>query len=255
MTKDQTTKDRMTKDRVTKNQVFNFQRTNDPKTSDPKTNDQLSRHLAVPIFAATLFLLGVQIFAGAPIANATTLMRMSLAQMSRAATMIVRGRCAANETIWDEGEIWTRTTFEIAETWRGPSAASSAVRTGAAPPRIVVRLLGGSLASITSRVSGIPRFQPGEDVVLFLEPSARGDLSIVSWQQGTFRIRRSRQTAEETVTQDTAFFATYDPGTRSFDEGGIRRMPLANFRAQVAAALATNPSAADSAAPNWKRNP
>ena len=53
--------------------------------------------------------------------------------------------------------------------------------------------------------------------MLFLEPTARGDFSILSWEQGTFRIRRDASTAQETVTQDTASFATFDPASRRFE--------------------------------------
>jgi hypothetical protein len=157
----------------------------------------------------------------------TALVRMSVAQISRTARSIVRARCIANVAIWDSGEIWTRTTFEVEESWSGTSPSG----------RIVVRLLGGTIGNITSRVSGIPRFVPGEDAVLFLEPSRYGDFSIVSWQQGTFRIRRNHQTGGEIVTQDTASFATYDPVSRHFEAAGIRSMRLADFRSLVDAAL------------------
>jgi hypothetical protein len=166
-------------------------------------------------------------------AAATTLMRMSLAQMARTAKLIVRARCVSNATLWDEGEIWTRTTFAVEESWTSPPG----------PRQIAVRLLGGSLGNITSHVSGIPRFQPGEDTVLFLEPSRNGDLSIVSWQQGTFRIRPNATMGGEIVVQDTAASAlTYDPVSRRFEAAGIRAMALADFRSQVVAALGASSS-------------
>jgi hypothetical protein len=166
-------------------------------------------------------------------AVATTLMRMSLSQMARAAKVIVRARCVANSTVWDEGEIWTRTTFDVEESWTGPPGSR----------QIAVRLLGGSLGKITSHVSGIPRFQPGEDTVLFLEASRNGDFAIVSWQQGTFRIRPNAAMGGEIVVQDTAASAlTYDPVTRRFEAAGIPAMALADFRSQVVAALGPSSS-------------
>jgi hypothetical protein len=184
---------------------------------------RISKTLLSVAFALTL----------AAVGHATTLVRMSLAQISRASREIVRARCVANTTAWDVGEIWTFTTFDVEETWRGPAAG-----------RIIVRLLGGSLGSVTSRVSAIPHFQPGEEVVLFLEPTARGDFSVVSWQQGTFRIASDRASTgtsasnNEFVTQDTSSFETFDPSTHRFAKAGIRNMPLEKFRAQINAALA-----------------
>jgi hypothetical protein len=158
--------------------------------------------------------------------TATIIERMSLAKMAQAAPVIVRARCTRNWVARDAGEIWTLSSFTVEETWRGDE-----------PNQITVRLLGGSLGDITSYVSGVPRFLPGEDVVLFLEPTKRGDFSVVSWEQGTFRIRRDGSGAPALVTQDTASFATFDPATRTFRASGIRNMPLESFHARVEAIL------------------
>jgi hypothetical protein len=179
---------------------------------------------------ATLAIFALVFVVLTPAARAATLARMSLAQMSRAAPVIVRAECLENSAAWDAEEIWTFTSFAVQEAWRG-----------APPPRIVVRLLGGTIDDLTSSVSGIPRFRPGEEVILFLEPTRAGDFSIVSWMQGTFRIRHDPRTGEETVTQDTASFATFDPATRRFEPSGVRDMPIISFRAHVDAALRAAP--------------
>lgn len=159
-------------------------------------------------------------------ATATTLERMSLAKMSRTATLIVRARCLENSAGWDAGEIWTLASFRVEEVWRG-----------SAPPRITVRLLGGRTGNLTSSVSGVPRFRRGEKVILFLEPTPRGDFSVVSWEQGTFRIHSPLHSVQESVTQDTATFETFDPTTRRFETTGIRNLPIEIFRSEVEAAL------------------
>jgi len=158
-------------------------------------------------------------------ATATTLARMSVAQMSHAAHAIVRARCVANSAGWDADEIWTFTSFEVQEVWQG-----------SAPARITVRLLGGRVGNLTSSVAGVLRFRSGEEIVLFLERTPRGDFSVVSWEQGTFRIRREAATGSENVTQDSASFATFDPATREFETAGIRNLPIETFRARVDAA-------------------
>ena len=156
----------------------------------------------------------------------TTLAHMSIAKLTHASSLILRAHCVENSTAWDAGEIWTFTTYEPTEVWKG-----------SAQSRVRVRLLGGRLGNLTSNVSGVPRFRAGEDVVLFLATSARGDFSVVSWVQGTFRIHHGQRTGEETVTQDSASFDTFDPSTRQFTASGIRELPLQQFRSQVAAAL------------------
>ena len=161
---------------------------------------------------------------------ATTLKRMSIADLSRAAGVIVRARCAGNSTRWEAGEIWTFTTFEVREIWKG-----------SAPAQIAVRLLGGTAGNLTSTVSGVPRFASGEEVVLFLERTAAGDFSVVSWVQGTFRIARDRVTGDETVTQDTAVYAILDPASRRLETSAIRKMPATEFRALISASLDAAP--------------
>ena len=177
-----------------------------------------------------LFLAAVQVGAGLT-ASGTTLERMSVAQMTQAARLVVRAQCVANSTAWDGGEIWTFTSFTVEDAWKGaPSGAAQ---------QLTVRLLGGSVGNLSSTVSGVPRFHPGEDVILFLQPTARGDYSIVSWVQGTFRIHRDARSGAEIVVQDTASFDTYDPATRQFDAEGIRNLPVAALRMRVQSALAT----------------
>lgn len=161
--------------------------------------------------------------------RATTIERMSIERMSRAAPLIIRAQCISNATAWDAGEIWTFTTFQVLETWKASSRQ--------VPHQITVRLLGGTAGALTSHVSGIPRFRVGEEVVLFLERTGRGDFSVVSWQQGTFRVRRDTRGGEGIVTQDTAAFATFDPHTRRFEASGIRKLALSSFRQRVESAM------------------
>ena len=155
-------------------------------------------------------------------AGATTLARMSLEKLARSAPLIVRARCVGNSTRWDAGEIWTFTNFNVEEIWRG-----------SAPPEITVHLLGGRLGNLTSTVSGVPRFLPGEEVVLFLEPTARGDFSVTSWAQGTLRIRRDPGTGAENATQDSASVATFDSATHRFETQGIRNISLDVLRSRI----------------------
>lgn len=175
--------------------------------------------------AAAMLLVVVAVFTCGE-ARATSLRRMSVAEMSRAAGVIVRAKAAGESTRWDAGEIWTFTTFDVKEVWKG-----------AAAQQIVVRLLGGRTAEFTSTVAGVPRFRAGEEVILFLEQTKRGDYSITSWMQGTFRVVRDAATGQERVQQDTAIFPVFDPATRSFAASGIRNLAISELRAQVAAAL------------------
>ena len=177
---------------------------------------------------AALAFISASLAASYSSARATTLKRMSVADLSRVAHTVVRARCVTSSTRWDTGEIWTFTTFDVEEIWKG-----------SAPAHITVRLLGGRTEDFTSTVSGVPRFSPGEELILFLERTPAQDFSIVSWMQGTFRIGLNGAT-EETVTQDTASFPVFDPASQRFEATGIRKMPISAFRSLVIVSTQTH---------------
>jgi hypothetical protein len=159
-------------------------------------------------------------------ASATTLIRMDLKVLAHSAELIVRARCAGSETRWETGAIWTFDDFEVLETFKG------------APPRILrVRLPGGRVGHLETRIEGVPHFSQGEEAVLFVEQTSAGDYGVTSWAQGAFRIHRETVSGEARITQDTSRFAVFDPGTRQFSPAGIRDLPLSDFRRQLAEAL------------------
>jgi hypothetical protein len=160
-------------------------------------------------------------------AMATTLVRMELDELTRTAAVVARARCVGTSSQWEDGHLWTLTTFEVVEVWKNK-----------APRTIVVRLVGGDDGRRKVLVDGVPRFRAGEEVVLFLEPSGRGQLTVTSWAQGTFRIRRDPETREESVTQDTSGVSVFDAATRQFSAGGVRRMEMGDFHARVLRAAA-----------------
>ncbi len=149
---------------------------------------------------------------------ATTLARMDLGHLAAAAKVIVRAKCLGGESRWEHGEIWTETRFAALEAFKGQP-----------PAEFTTRLLGGRVGAIESLVDAVPRFQAGEEVILFLVPSSGGDYTIAAWKEGTFRVRRGIA-GHALVTQDIAAQVLYDRRTREFHASGVRRMPLTAFR-------------------------
>ena len=178
----------------------------------------------------TLALALAMLLAVASNAWPTTFVKMSLEQLTAAAPLIVRARCQGSIVSTEKSEIWTITSFEVREVWKG-----------SAPQVVRVRLLGGRTAELTSHVEGVPRFLPGEDVVLFLAPLRRGNYSVTSWAQGTFRIHRAGANAQFVVTQDTGAFSpaelTGGSASSGADGSAVRGMPLEEFRRRVAESI------------------
>jgi hypothetical protein len=172
-----------------------------------------------------VYLIVMQLFAATSI-QATTLARFSLDQLAAAADAVARVRCTSVESRKENGEIWTVTSFDVVETMKG-----------ALPAQITVRLPGGRVGHLTAAVDGTPKFNNGDEAVVFLERSRAGGFSVAAWVEGTFRIGRDPRTGLETVTQDSSTFAVFDTPTRTFRTEGIRRMPIELFHERVAAAV------------------
>lgn len=169
-------------------------------------------------------LLGIGLIA-AVAASATTLVRLQFAELVHLANAIARGRCVSVETVMERGEIWTNATFEISETAKGEL-----------PARIVIRQPGGKFLHLQSRVEGTPEFRVGEEAYLFLWGNAP-HFTVLGWSQGTFRIRKNARTRKETVTQDSAQTAIFDPQTKAFTQQGVRNLGIAIFREKIQAEL------------------
>src|SRR5712664_1173900 len=175
-------------------------------------------------FLWILFLAGLALLAVA--ANATTLSRLRFEELAAQATAVARLRCIAVDSRWQDGEIWTETRFETVE-----------VNKGLLPSVVSIRMLGGRVGNLHSRVDGVPVFRPGEEVYVFLWGREGEPFRVLGWSQGTFRIARDPQTGVERVTQDSAAVPVFNPRTRQFRHGGIRNLPVAIFQLKLRKAL------------------
>jgi hypothetical protein len=164
-----------------------------------------------------------------PALRATTLARLSLDQLAAGSDAVARVRFVRAESRWENGSIWTVTTFNVVENLKGQL-----------PGQLEVQLPGGRVGHLISTVEGTPKFNPGSEAVVFLQRSHAGGFTVAGWVEGSFRISRDPRTGSETVTQDSSAFAVFDSATRTFHAEGIRRMPIEEFRARIAASVARN---------------
>jgi hypothetical protein len=176
--------------------------------------------IIISILSALLFLSAIR---------ATTLARLSLDQLAAGSDAVARVRFVRADSRWENGSIWTVTTFDVVETLKGQLTG-----------QIEVRLPGGRVGHLTSTVEGTPKFNPGSDAVVFLQRSHSGGFTVAGWVEGSFRISRDSRIGGETVTQDSSAFAVFDTATHTFRTEGIRRMPIEEFRARIAASVARN---------------
>jgi hypothetical protein len=173
-------------------------------------------------FLAGLALLAVT----AALTSGTTLANLRFEDLVQQSSAVARLRCIGSEFQWERGELWTETRFEVVERNKGLLAGL-----------INVRTIGGSSGHLHSHVDGVPVFRAGEEVYLFLWERPGEPYRVLGWAQGTFRVSRDDQSGAETVTQDSALALIFDPRTRTFRHGGIRRLPVAVFQLKLRRAL------------------
>jgi hypothetical protein len=144
----------------------------------------------------------------APAAHATMMVKpMTLDEVTAESKHVVHGVVTSVVSDRDEhGVPSTWTTFEVAETLKGDSARTLTIKQyGVASP-----LPDGTL----TRLSGMPRYEVGEEVVLFLRgASRRGFTSPVGLGQGTYRVRRGNGRAMPEVRGDAGAPAPRDLAT------------------------------------------
>ena len=171
-------------------------------------------------FLWILFLIGLALIA--VVAQATTLVRLPFQDLVHYSYSIARVRCLHAESLMQNGEIWTDTSFRVLTHSKGYL-----------PEEIVVRQPGGKFQHLHSHVEGAPEFRPGEEVYLFLSAHSSGHFLIVGWAQGAFRIHRDLRSGGETVTQDSAETPVFDPASNSFTKVGVKNLSLDVFEQRL----------------------
>ena len=133
--------------------------------------------------------------------QATTLVRYDLQGLTRNAACVFVGTCRESHAELIGGQPYTCLTFEVGEAVKGQVGTT-----------LEVCLPGGEYQGRRLQLAGMPRFAPGEEVVLFLtEPDRLGHPWPVGLGQGKFRVQRDAA-AKPRVIQDTGEYGTRGAG-------------------------------------------
>ena len=143
-------------------------------------------------------------------AAATTIVPMSVDELTKAASHVVEGQALRSWSAWNDQHtlIYTYTSFAVSRTLKG-----------SAPSEIVIKQPGGSAGGYTQTVWGVRHLQTGERALLFLRPSvaADGTLVIVGLMQGQFQIYASG--SETMASNGIVRSRQYDHGMIGNTEG------------------------------------
>ena len=96
------------------------------------------------------------------VAAATVVVQLTLEEMTRKAPVVVRGTVVQVQPRWSDvgGHIESWVELQVTDRVKGT-----------VPATLVVRVPGGTIGELTMSVAGAPKFIPGQDTLLFLEPA------------------------------------------------------------------------------------
>jgi hypothetical protein len=136
------------------------------------------------VLRRAFWILAALLLAPAP-SRASQVLPVNLEERVRHAGHVVSGRVTEVQVVQDErvhGQV-TLVTLEVSRAAKGQAGRT-----------LTFRMFGGLGANGQPVVAGLPRFDPGEEVILFLHPEGRlGLTSPVGFGQGKFVVSRDRQ--------------------------------------------------------------
>jgi hypothetical protein len=137
-------------------------------------------------------------------ARASTVVRMDVSALTRAASDVVRVRVSSTRSAWmdEHRRLVTLVEVEVLERWKGSAQGTL---------RVVQP--GGELDGVGQRVAGVASLAVGEEVVLFLERQPPWH-QVVGLAQGVYRVERA-QGAARAVPADTGGLTLVAPPGRA----------------------------------------
>jgi hypothetical protein len=158
-----------------------------------------------------------------PPARATTMVALSLDQLTQGSSVIVQAQMTGEEARWNEAHttVITVSTWSVSDTIKGAPALT-----------LQVEQPGGTIGSLNVSVAGVIPFKPGTDYVLFLEPiTGSSRLRPVGLLQGSFRVYSEGTTQEKRVILPFTMLQLQNQVIASGNPAGT--LPLKSFTKYV----------------------
>lgn len=139
--------------------------------------------------------LGILVLVMAPVAGATVLLALEVEDLAVMAPVVLVGEVNAVESSWNpqKTKIHTRVLITPIEVLKGPADLGT----------VTVKFLGGKVGDTVASLPGVPRFEVGEKVLLFLEPRKDKDGYLpVGFFQGKYKVFSDPATKKEMLLRD-----------------------------------------------------
>ena len=161
-------------------------------------------------------------------AEATMTPRLTLEGMVERSERIVQGRCLRTWSEWDAGRqfIWTHSEIEVSESLKGGPVTT-----------VTISEPGGRVGDLEMRIEGMPHYQPGEEMVLFVYRTPIGLWRARGLGQGKYRILADPASGRRRVRGDVSGVALAEPARPTAGRGTELRqldgMQLEDFKSRL----------------------
>ncbi|HEY2322981.1 MAG TPA: PKD domain-containing protein, partial [Thermoanaerobaculia bacterium] len=148
-----------------------------------------------------------------PLASATTIVMPTDEQLVAKSPDIVAGTVLSSVPVQIGNRIWTETQVVVSRTIKGDASGT-----------ITIREIGGRIGDNITKIFGAPEYTAGEDVLLFLTPTPRGDFQTMDLFVGKFTADQMLDGTSMWVRNDqTADASILDAGFRPMHAGNMQR--------------------------------
>ncbi|MCX6593329.1 MAG: hypothetical protein NTZ56_17580 [Acidobacteria bacterium] len=125
-------------------------------------------------------LIATLLLVGSLHANATTLQRLSVAEMTDQATAIVRAKVHSCAAAFRGSLIYTTCTLSVIERWKGAPANT-----------VAISIPGGTVGTQRQTFSGTPTLNPGDEQIFFLWTGRSGITQVMGLSQGVLTLEKT----------------------------------------------------------------
>lgn len=150
---------------------------------------------------------------------ATTVKKMELEELVAMSDNIVQGRVDQVYAQWDtEKKLpFTYVSITIADPLKGERRRS-----------VLVRQVGGKIGALTVSAAGMPKFNNGDQVIVFLKAMNDGTFDVIGFNQGKYEI------IDDFAVSNVSGLTIVDPKTGQLtDAGFVAKAPLETFKSKI----------------------
>ena len=154
--------------------------------------------------------------------------RFSLEELTGQSDLIVHGKVLRTWSAWDPATqiIWTHSEIQVLDPVKG-----------APPASVVASEPGGTVDGMSMPIIGMPRYAPGEEMVLFLFQTPVGFWRARGLQQGKFTVQTEAAGSVEIVQPASGAALVVEPIGGKTQPGTdlrqMRGMRLADFKSKL----------------------